>query len=104
MILYALFNMVYLIYFIFFHRMEYVDLYLLDRSMQSFKVSNDSVKYVIFTVMSACLGIIMFKMYQFGLATNSLYQRRGRAFTIGIAGDSGAGKTRMLEKIEHLFG
>lgn len=104
MVLYAFFNLVYLIYFIFFHRMEYVDLYFLDRSMQIYKASNHSVKYVIFTVMSACLGIIMFKMYQFGLATNSLYQRRGRAFTIGIAGDSGAGKTRMLEKIEHLFG
>ena len=33
-----------------------------------------------------------------------MYQRRGTAFTIGVAGDSGAGKTKLLDKIERLFG
>lgn len=104
MILYAFFNAVYLIYFVFLHQTNYVDLYLLGRSLQGLKISNASLKHITFTLMIASLCIIVFKVYKFGLATNSLYQRRGKAFTIGIAGDSGAGKSKMLNKIEHLFG
>ena len=104
MILYGIFNVLYLLYFIFLHQTEYVDLYLLGRSLQGFKVDSASIKYTVFTAMIASLCIIVFKVYKFGLATNSLYQRRGKAFTIGIAGDSGAGKSKMLEKIERLFG
>ena len=109
MMLYGIFNVLYLLYFIFLHQTEYVDLYLLGRSLQCVKIgntsiSNASIKYTIFTAMIASLCIIVFNVYKFGLATNSLYQRRGKAFTIGIAGDSGAGKSKMLEKIEHLFG
>lgn len=104
MMIYGLFNVAYLVYFIFLHRMEYVDLYILGQSLQAYKFSNEPLRYIVFTIMTVCLGIIVYKIYRFGLATNSLYQRRDKSFTIGIAGDSGAGKTRMLEKIEHLFG
>ena len=36
---------------------------------------------------------------------NRFFQsKRGEVFTIGIAGDSGSGKSEMIEKIRHLFG
>ncbi len=104
MFIYLLFNFAYLVYFGFFHRTEYVDLYMCGHSLQMYKIYNNSAKYIIFTIMETYLGIIVFKIYKFGLATNSLYQRRNSAFTIGIAGDSGAGKSKLLEKIERLFG
>lgn len=104
MFLYAVFNAVYLLYFVLLHRTEYVDLYFLEKSLQFCKIMVEPLKYMVFTVMSVCLGIIVFKIYKFGLASNKLYQRKEKSFIIGIAGDSGAGKSRMLEKIKHLVG
>ena len=104
MLLYFVFNLAYLVYFIFMHQSEYVDLYLMGRSLQELKINDQPIKFFTFTAVVTCLSIIVFKIYKFGVSTNSLYQRRGKAFAIGIAGDSGTGKTKMLEKIEHLFG
>lgn len=104
MVIYAAFNAFYLIYFIFFHKTDYVDIYYLGKSLQYLKVSNTEMKYIIFTAMTACLGIVIYKIYIFGIASNSLYVRGNIPFAIGIAGDSGAGKSKLLEKIEHLFG
>ncbi|MDE6320168.1 MAG: uridine kinase, partial [Lachnospiraceae bacterium] len=42
-------------------------------------------------------------MYLYGVGSNSYYRRRNRPFTIGIAGDSGAGKSRLLEILEMLL-
>lgn len=104
MLVYALFNILYLVYFVFLHITGFSDIIFLDKSLQSWKIDNMTLKVCIFTLMVACLCVMVYKIYRFGIASNNLYQRRGRAFVIGIAGDSGAGKSRLLEKIEHLFG
>lgn len=103
MLIYAGFNLMYLIYFLFLHQNEFVDVYLLGKSFQHMKVGNFDAKSVSFTVMAAFLGMVIYKIYNFGIASNSLYRRGNVPFTIGIAGDSGAGKSRLLEKIENLF-
>lgn len=104
MLVYALFNILYLFYFIFLHRTRYVDVSLLGKSLQFLKINNDVLKTYCFAAMVACLGVIIYKIYCYGIASNNLYKRRGKSFVIGIAGDSGAGKSKLLEKIEHLFG
>lgn len=104
MAVYEMFNFVYLLYFIFLHQTEYTDVIFLGNSLQWLKINNETAKTLAFAVMVACLVIIVYKIYTFGIASNNLYQRRGRSFVIGIAGDSGAGKSKLLEKIEHLFG
>lgn len=104
MSVYALFNVLYLFYFVFLHKTEYTDIIFLGKSLQYLKIENQTIKAVVFAVMVACLGVIVYKIYRFGIASNNLYQMGGKSFVIGIAGDSGAGKTRLLEKIEHLFG
>lgn len=104
MTVYFLFNAVYLLYFIFLHQTEYIDIKFLGNSLQWMKISNATIRTFTFTIMVACLGVIVYKIYHFGIASNNLYQRRGKSFVIGIAGDSGAGKSKLLEKIEHLFG
>lgn len=103
MFIYAGFNLMYLIYFLFLHQNQFVDVYLLGKSFQHMKVENFDVKCVAFTIMAAFLGMVIYKIYNFGIASNSLYKRGNVPFTIGIAGDSGAGKSRLLEKIENLF-
>lgn len=104
MFVYFIFNFIYLIYFSFFHQTEYVDIYFLGKALQNFKISDASAKNVFFTLMIACFAIVIYKIYHFGIASNSLYQRRNIPFAIGIAGDSGVGKSSMLGKIEQLFG
>lgn len=100
---YTFFNILYLIYFVFLHKTKYTDVIYLGKSLQYLKLENAAIKSCVFTIMVACLVVIVYKIYRFGIASNNLYQRGGRSFVIGIAGDSGAGKTKLLEKIEHLF-
>ena len=104
MVVYAFFNVLYLVYFVFLHITANTDIILLGNSLQCLKVENPTVRSVVFSMMVAALGVIVFKIYRFGIASNELYQRKGNSFVIGIAGDSGAGKSKLLEKIEHLFG
>ncbi len=104
MMVYALFNCAYIIYFVFFHQTEYTDICLLGDSWQFLKINAPAYKYAVFTALAACLAVTIYKVYRFGIASNSLYKRRNIPFSIGIAGDSGSGKSKMIEKIEHLFG
>lgn len=101
---YAVFNGLYLVYFIFLHQAEPTYIYFLGEKLAFLKVNNEPLKTCVFAVMTACLIFISLKIYRFGIASNNLYQRRGQSFVIGVAGDSGAGKSRLLEKIRHLFG
>ncbi len=104
MLIYTWFNVMYLVYFLFFHQTRFVDVYLLGRSLQGMKLGDLNGKYVTFTVMVAFLGMVVYKIYDFGIVSNGLYRRGNVPFVIGIAGDSGAGKSKLLEKIGHLFG
>lgn len=104
MTLYALFNVLYIVFFIFLHQTDYVDIYFLEKSLQSLKINNITLTTIVFTIMVGTLCVIVYKIYNFGIASNMLYKRRGNSFVIGIAGDSGAGKSKLLEKIENLFG
>ena len=104
MLVYMGFNLVYVLYFVFCHQTEYVDLYILGESLQGLKMQNSTIKGAVFTIMVSCFLMVIYKIYKFGIASNSLYLRGNIPFTIGIAGDSGSGKSKLLEKIEHLFG
>ncbi len=104
MLLYAGLNILYIFYFVFLYQTEYVDLYFFDHSMQWAKCENLELKHFVFTCIAACLGFVIYNMYTFGIASNGLYKRGSIPFTIGIAGDSGAGKSKLLQKIENLFG
>jgi len=103
-VVYALFNLIYLIYFVVFHITENIDIIYMGKSLQFIKINDGTMRSVVFTLMVSCLGMIAYKMYKFGLVSNNLYKRGAESFVIGIAGDSGAGKSRLMEKIKHLFG
>lgn len=104
MLIYGGFNVLYLLYFICLHQTEYVDLYFLGHSLQQIKFSVPAARNAVFTLLIACFAVVIYKIYRFGIASNSLYRRKDIPFTIGIAGDSGVGKSKLLDKIEHLFG
>lgn len=104
LIIYLFFNATYIFYFVFCHQTEFVDVYILGKSMQMLKIGNGTVCSVAFTVMAGSLIILVAEMYRSGVASNSFYKRRNLPFTIGIAGDSGTGKSELLEQIENLLG
>ncbi|WP_394884852.1 uridine kinase [Clostridium butyricum] len=102
--IYVMLNGLYLIYFIFFHSTENVDLYFLNSTLENIKIKSELLRNITFTLLTGLLGYTTYLMYQLGLKSNSLYKRRNLPFTIGIAGDSGSGKSTFLTLIENILG
>lgn len=102
-LVYGGFNVLYLLYYVFFHTTQFVDLYFLGSSLAFLKRSDEGVRDVVFSLMVGVFLILVICMYLYGVGSNSYYRRRNRPFTIGIAGDSGAGKTRLLQILEALL-
>ncbi len=99
-VFYATFNLLYSIYYVFFHRTQFVDLYWRHTSLQRMKVSNEGIKNTVFTMLISCLSILLYEIYKYGMLSNNLYRRKGTSFAIGISGDSGAGKSRMMKLLQ----
>lgn len=102
--IYMGFCSLYIVYFILFSRTNYVDLYFVNISLQFLKIDNIALRNIVFTAMVGSLGMTVFDIYSYGLASNSLFKRGNVPFAIGITGDSGSGKTRMFNTIANLFG
>ena len=98
---YWLFNLVYLVYFIFFHVGDYGDITWLTTPLD-FKISFPFWRNCVFTVLEAVLCCLIYCIYQIGNRSNALY-RKDRAVVIGIGGDSASGKTSLLEDMRSLL-
>lgn len=101
--IYGIFNFLYLLYYICFHATRFTDLSFLGRNLNGLKIADESIKNIIFTLMVGVFLIMVVSMYLYGVNSNSYYRRRNRPFTIGIAGDSGAGKSRLLVMLGELL-
>lgn len=100
---YGIFNCLYLLYYVCFHATGFTDLSFLGRDLNGLKVADESIKNIVFTLMVGVFLIMVVSMYLYGVNSNSYYRRRNRPFTIGIAGDSGAGKSRLLVMLGELL-
>ena len=103
-VIYAGMNGLYLVYFLFLHSRQYVDLYYLQKDMSFIKFNNDVLSNGVFTLLSGVLIYLLISMYQLGVSSNNLYKRKNIPFTIGIAGDSGSGKSTLIDTIEKGLG
>lgn len=101
--IYFLFNGLYLIYFMFCHDRQMVDLYFMDTDLSFLKTNNVLICNTVFTLLSGTLAYCVYAMYRLGVNSNSFYQRKNLPFTIGISGDSGTGKSTMLGILEDIF-
>lgn len=102
-LVFCAFYLLYLFYYVCLHIMQFVDLYFLKWNLSCLKIENAEFKNIIFTLMVGVFLILVLSMYQYGVNSNSYYKRRSRPFTIGIAGDSGAGKSRLLLMLDELL-
>lgn len=100
---YGVFNVLYLLYYVCLHVTEFTDLSILGRDRNDLKYTGAGVGDIVFTLMAGVFLILIVSMYISGVNSNSYYRRRNRPFTIGIAGDSGAGKSRLLLMLDELL-
>ncbi len=91
----------YLVFFIFFDRLEYVDLVFLDQPVQ-LKYQSETMRGFAYTALEVGLLSIIVLCYRAGVRSNSIY-KRVRAVVIGIGGDSGAGKSTLLGDVKDLL-
>lgn len=101
---YGVFHVLYLVYYICFHRAGFTDLSFLGKDLEWLKYNDAAMKDIVFTLMVGVFVILVVSMYLYGVGSNSYYRRRNRPFTVGIAGDSGAGKSRLLAMLGELLG
>lgn len=100
---YGVFNVLYLLYYVCLHVTEFTDLSILGRDLDDLKYTGAGAGDIVFTLMAGVFLILIVSMYISGVNSNSYYRRRNRPFTIGIAGDSGAGKSRLLVMLDELL-
>jgi uridine kinase len=101
-IIYISFSVVYLVFFIFFYKSEYIDILFLGTEV-NIKIDNDRLGDVIFTLIEVLLVSIIYAFYKYGIKSNSIYKKHLN-LTIGIGGDSGVGKTTFLNNLQDLLG
>ncbi len=101
-LLYIIFSFSYLIFFVFFYDSEYKDIIFCGKEI-NFKILNERLVNLSFTVLEMVLISITYVFYKFGIKSNSLYGNFSN-FTIGIGGDSGAGKTNLLNNLKSILG
>lgn len=104
LVIYIAFHAAYLCYFVFAHQTDFTDLYFMGKSLQHLKTENEIFINTVFTVLTAVLAYTIYLMYESGIASNSMYRRGNLSFTIGISGDSGSGKSTMLELLKDMLG
>lgn len=98
---YLVFNGLYLLFFVVFHKSDHLDLAFLDTPI-IFSPFSDNAKNMVFTMLEASLLSMIILCYRAGIKSNSIY-RHDYAFVIGIGGDSGAGKSTLLTDIRKLL-
>ena len=101
-LLYFGFSSIYLIFFIFFYQSEYKDILFLNTFID-LKINNNNLINLSFTLLEITLLSIMYAFYKYGIKSNSIYKKVTN-LTIGIGGDSGVGKTTLLNNLESILG
>ncbi len=103
-VVYLLLNLLYLAYFVFLHDRGMTDLYWMGEKLDFLKFGNHIAGNTVCTLLSGTLAYVVFCMYRLGIAGSSIYRRRNVPFTIGIAGDSGSGKSTMIATAARVLG
>jgi len=100
-ILYISFSILYLLFFIFGYRSENETLFYFNSKID-FPTISKQFTNSLYTVLEALILVILYGFYKFGIKSNNTYNSQTN-FVIGIAGDSGAGKTMFTNQLNNLF-
>ena len=100
---YLLVSGLYLSYFVFFHRYEYQPINFLQQPLDLSLANYTHLRDINFTLLAAALFMVVVLFYLNAARSNQIYKKR-QAFVIGISGDSGTGKSTLLNDISALMG
>lgn len=100
--LYVAVNAAYLLYFLFFHQGETHNLSLAGSPL-SLHIADEKLHNLAFTLLLACMSALLYVVYRTGLRSNTVYKKR-HSTLIGIGGDSGVGKSTLLNDLKALLG
>jgi uridine kinase len=101
-LLYSFFCVVYLVFFIFFYKGEYTDIFVFG-SVIDLKVYNEDLTNIVYTVFEGSLLFLLYLLYKHGINSNSIFKRETNLI-LGIGGDSGVGKTTFLSNLSLMLG
>ena len=102
LLLYSAFSFAYLVFFVFFYKSEYKDILFL-KQLVDLKIHNENLQNFSFTILEVTLLAIMYAFYKYGIKSNSIYKKQAN-LSIGIGGDSGVGKTTLLNNLQNMLG
>lgn len=101
-LLYFGLSFAYLIFVVFFYKSECIDIIFFGNEID-LKIENDKLRHLSFTFLEVMLLSIMYAFYKYGIKSNSVYKKQTN-LVIGIGGDSGVGKSTLLNNLEKLVG
>lgn len=99
--LYAGFNTIFCIFFLFFYKSEIAPLTWFGTQIPP-AITSETLRNLAFTGLEISLLAMILAFYQFGVRSNAIYQR-SQSIILGIGGDSGSGKTTLLSDITDLM-
>ena len=100
-ILHSAFSIAYIAFFIFFYESEYIDIIFLDTPID-IKINNENLRNTAFTFLEIILVAIVYAFYKYGIKSNSIYKKKTN-LSMGIGGDSGSGKTKLLNNLDSIL-
>lgn len=109
LVLHAVFLSSYFVYFVlFFHGNSFYPASLYNLEIFSkvfhFRIENAVLQNLSYTILESMLAVKIFVMYKHGVKSNSIYQPSKWPIVVGIAGDSGSGKTVLSNDLMKTFG
>ena len=100
-LLYIALSISYIIFFIFFYQDDYINIIFLNENI-NFNVKNNNLTNLSYTFLEAILLVVTYSFFKYGIKNNAIYKKQNNLI-IGIAGDSGAGKTTLVNNLSKLF-
>ena len=97
-----IFSITYLIFFIVFYKPDYIDILFFGGEV-NFKILNSDLSNISFTVLLSMLIAVIYAFFRYGESSNSIYKKQSN-LTVGVGGDSAAGKSSLLGKISAIIG
>lgn len=100
-VLYIALMMFYICFFFLSPRSVYESIYFFNYKLDFFFLDTKKSS-VFFTLLETSILIVLYGFYKFGINSNRFYNNQLN-FIIGVAGDSGAGKTMFTNQLNNLF-
>ena len=102
LLLHGAFSFAYLTFFVFFYISEYKDIIFLGQDID-LKIRNENLGNISFTLLEITLLAILYAFYKYGIKSNSIYKKQTN-LSVGIGGDSGSGKSKLLNNLLAILG